>query len=229
MKDFLASILIVLVMIASSCNSDDLPGEDEDPSIQAGEDSVTIVNYFDDLGFEPDSILESGVYIKILDEGDGSDTTILESDVVTYNFIGKMLNDTIFETTIEEVGDSIRLAVEANITEGDTLAMEYAYLAKFSEETEYRPNVDVYTANGWTLSGFINGFADGIIASFPELKVGGSVLIVIPSGEAYGTFGSGTPYLVDGESTPRVYAIVPPNSILTFEFFIIDIQSQTGN
>ena len=200
------------VILLVSCVGGDIL-EPTDPTIQAEEDSVTIVNYFADLGFEADSILDTGVFYKILDEGTG-DTTILESDVVMFNYVGKLLNDTIFDTNIEEVADSIRFAVEENITEGDTTDTEFALLITFDEDRNYEPFTEVYSASGWTISGsYIDGFADGVTATFRQLRVGGSALIVLPSAEAYGTIGSG--FFID------------PNTVIAFELYPVAVKSQT--
>ena len=188
----------------------------EDSSVQAAEDSAIIINYLADLGYMGDEVtmLESGVSYVILDEGAGE--SIDESDVVTFDYIGKLTNDTIFDTSIQEVADSIRLAVEANITEGDTLDIEFALLSQFTEDREYQPSVEVYSASGWTIptgpGGYINGFAEGIAATFGLLKVGGSALVVIPSAEAYGSNGSGF--------------LIPPNSVIAFELYPIAVDKQ---
>ena len=211
MKNLFFSSLLSSIILGSSCVGGEI-AEQIDPSIQITEDSVTIINYIEDLGFSNiDSALASGVHYVILDSGDME--PIDESDIVTFDYIGKLLNDTIFDTSIEEVADSIRTSVEANITEGDTLDVEFALLNTFNEDRNYEPFEDVYSATGWTIRGdYINGFSDGLSASFRHLRVGGSVLIVIPSAEAYGSSGSGF--------------LIEPNTVIAFELFPIAVIKQ---
>ena len=183
------------------------------PSVQAAADSVTIVNYIDNLGYsDADSVLPSGVHFVILDSGNLE--AIDESDIVTFNYVGKLLNDTIFDTSIQEVADSIRTAVEMKTAaKSDTLDIELALLSVFNERRNYRPLKIVYSASGWTIEGdFINGFADGISATFRLLRTGGAALIVIPSAEAYGTLGSGL--------------LIDPNTVIAFELLPIEVEKQ---
>ena len=184
-----------------------------DPSIQAAEDSATIVNYLDDLNLlGMDSMLATGVHYVVLDSGDSN--AIDESDIVSFNYTGMLLSDSIFDTTIEEIADSIRIAVEAGITPGDTSITEFTYLLSFSEERTFSPIEYTYSGSGWTLGsvGFIPGFTSGVSASFNGLKSGGSTLILIPSAQAYGTRGSGV--------------LIGPNTVIAFKLEVIDVIKQ---
>ncbi|MBC6427165.1 MAG: FKBP-type peptidyl-prolyl cis-trans isomerase [Ekhidna sp.] len=212
MKNRLFSIMLLSAILATSCGDGNVMIR-EDPSIQAAEDNTAIVNYINDLGYsDVDSVLSSGVHFVILDAG--SSEIIDESDIVTFNYVGKLLNDTIFDTSIKKVADSIRTVVEENTAaNGDTLDIELAILSAFDEDRAYKPFEIVYSASGWTIDGkFIDGFTDGISATFRLLRVGGSALIVIPSAEAYGTQGSGL--------------LIKPNTVIAFELFPTAVEKQ---
>lgn len=184
-----------------------------DPAIQAAEDSATIVNYLADLGLSgKDSMLATGVHYVVLDSGDSN--AIDESDIVTFHYTGKLLSDTIFDTTIKEVADSIRSAVEADTVGIDPSSLQLSLLFTFSASRTYSPIEYTYSGSGWTLisSGFIDGFNDGVSASLNKLKVGGSALIVIPSGQAYRTQGSGL--------------LIAPNTVIAFKLDVIKVVKQ---
>ena len=180
---------------------------DPDPTVQATVDSATIVNYLKDLGYEGDEVgtHEDGVRYVILDPGTGD--AIDDSDIVTFNYTGMLLNDTIFDTSIKEVGDSIRLKVEENITPGDTTDIEFALLRSFKEDRTYTSTTFTYSSSGWTLisTNYIQGYKDGISATFNKMNVGGTSLIVIPSGLAYGTRGTGS--------------FIEPNTVIAFKLY----------
>ncbi|MDE0470315.1 MAG: FKBP-type peptidyl-prolyl cis-trans isomerase [Ekhidna sp.] len=203
---------LLFAALAASCGDGNVVVM-ANPSVQAAADSVTIVNYIDNLGYaDADSVLPSGVHFVILDSG--SLEAIDESDIVTFNYVGKLLNDTIFDTSIKEVADSIRMAVEMKTAaKMDTLDIELALLSVFNERRNYNPLKIVYSASGWTIEGdFINGFTDGVSATFRLLRTGGSALIVIPSAEAYGTLGSGL--------------LIDPNTVIAFELLPIEVEKQ---
>ena len=212
MKDLLLVLGMFSVLMIASCGDGNV-FITPDPEIQANEDSATIVNYLSDLGYEGDAVgvTESGVRYLILEEGDGVE--IDESDIVTFHFIGYTLNDTIFDTSIQEVADSIRLAVQEDTIGVDASSIQLTLLSGFSENRNFAPVEITYSASGWPISGqFINGFSDGISATFNKMNVGGSSLVVLPSGEAYGTSGSGL--------------LIPPNTVIAFELYPIGVVKQ---
>ena len=184
-----------------------------DPAIQRTEDSIIIINHLFDLGYEENEIgaTVSGVRYVIVDSGNME--SIDESDHVTFDYVGKLLNDTIFDTSIRDVADSIRMKVEQNITQGDTLDVEFALLSSFSENRTFNAFQITYSSTGWPFPReFIRGFADGIAATFNKMKVGGSALIVIPSGEAYRETGSGF--------------FIPGNTVIAFELYPTKVSKQ---
>ena len=205
MKNFRSLILILSLggaLFLLACGDGNVI-IDPDPSIQRAEDIEVIEDYLIINGIVPDNVdtTESGVRYIIINEGTGTD--IDESDVVTFNYTGKLTNDSIFDTSIQAVGDSIR-NVE-NIPD--------RFVSAFDEDRVYNPFEITYTSSGWPITGqFIPGFIDGISSTFNKLNVGGSSLILIPSELAYSTSGFGS--------------LIPPNSVLIFELYPISVIKQ---
>lgn len=211
MKDLLLVLALFSAIMWTSCGDGNVLIV-TDPAVQAADDSATIVNYLADKGLTDRAVkLESGVYYVILERGTGD--SIDESDIVSLNYTGKLLNDTIFDTSIREVADSIRAAVEADTVGVDASTIQLNILITFSDLRTYEPFEFTYSASGWTITGqFIAGFTDGISASLKEMQEGGRSLIILPSGQAYGSVGSG---------------LIPPNTVIAFELYPIRVIKQS--
>ncbi|MEM7297198.1 MAG: FKBP-type peptidyl-prolyl cis-trans isomerase [Bacteroidota bacterium] len=218
MKNILLALVFGSIIIVMSCGDGNVTIT-PDATIQETEDSATIVNYLADLGYEGDEVGNglSGVRYVVLDSGSVANEAIEEGDIVTFFFIGKTLNDTIFDTSIEAVGDSIRLAVEENLG-SDTSDVELVYLERFPETRTYAPYEFTYSESTWTtdrgIIGFslINGFRIGFAASLKGVRLDGTTLIVMPSSQAYGTFGSGI--------------LIEPNEVIAFELHPVEVIKQ---
>ena len=210
MKNLLFVAIAYALLMLGSCGSDILAPID--PTVQAEEDSVIIVDYIAELGLTGrDSILSSGVHYVILDSGSGE--FIDESDIVKFNYIGMTLSDTIFDTSIQEVADSIRVLVQEDTVGIEPSTIQQSLLLAFDEDRGFNPLEITYSASGWPFSGrFINGFESGLAASFRLVREGAKVLVVIPSGQAYGAFGSGV--------------LIPPNTVIAFELFPVEVIKQ---
>lgn len=214
MREKLLVCIITSVAFLISCGDGNVIVP-TDPAVQREKDSLEIIDYFilNDYPITEETVTPSGVRFVILDEGSGA--MIEESDIITFDYTGKLLSDTIFDTSIEHVADSIREAVEAD-TVGkpvSEVSLQIDILAVFNEDRTYRPLVETYSKSGWPMQGsYIRGFQDGISASFGSMKIGGNVLIVIPSGEAYGTSGSAP--------------LIEPNSVIAFELYPREITKQ---
>lgn len=211
MKNLFLALGLFTIILWTSCGDGNVVIP-TDPTIQAAEDSATIINHLADLGLSGEaSRTETGVYYVPLTEGNGE--TIDESDIVTFNYTGKLLNDTIFDTTIGKIADSIRMAIQNDTVGIEATNIHLSLLNTFAETRNFEPFVFTYSGSGWTIDGqFISGFKDGISASFKNMKVGGTVLILIPSGEAYGTSGTG--------------GLIEPNTVITFELSPIEVIKQ---
>lgn len=198
MKKGLFAIVTALILL--SCGDGNVIIE-VDPAIQLAEDSTIIAEYMEDKGYDDFKTTVSGVRYIILEEGSG--LPIDESDIVTFDFIGKLTNDSIFDTSIKAIGDSIR-NVE-NIPD--------KFSSSFAESRVYSSYEITYSASGWTINGqFVRGFSDGVSATFKEMNVGGHALIIMPSVLGYGTGSRGL--------------LIPENAVLIFEFFPSEVTKQ---
>ncbi|GAB4232889.1 MAG: hypothetical protein Tsb0034_05870 [Ekhidna sp.] len=212
MKQILFALSFIATVVFISCGDGNVK-INPDPEVQAAEDSAIIVNYFADLGYEGDEVkaTTSGVRYVMVSEGTGK--VIEESNIVTFDFTGKLTNDTIFDTTIEEVADSIRTKIAADTAGKENIETQLLFLSRFPEGANYSPVTLTYSSTGWTLGEFINGFRDGVAASFNKAKVGSSILIAIPSAEGYGS---------DFRRPPTI----PENAVLIFELYPIEAVEQ---
>ena len=172
-----------------------------DPAIQLASDSVIIAEYMDGKGYDGYETTSAGVRYFIIKEGAGA--AIDESDIVTFDFIGMLTNDSIFDTSIKTIGDSIR-NVE-NIPD--------KFSAAFSENKTYSSFTITYASSGWTINGqFVAGFSNGVSVTFNKMNVGGKAVIAIPSALGYGASGSGL--------------LIPPNAVIVFELLPTEITKQ---
>ncbi len=173
----------------------------EDPSVQRAIDIGIIDEYLTAKGYDPATVdtTESGVRYIIINEGQTADEnlSIDESDIVDFDYIGRLTTDKLFDTSIE------------SISEEDT--------AIFSSAKVFQPIRINYSTTGWTLGGsFIAGFSQGITATFDKVHVGGKVLIVFPSDLGYGAI----PQFGNEVET------IPANSVVTFELFPVRVIKQ---
>lgn len=206
-----AIVAILLIMACGDGNVKITP----DPQIQLTKDSAVIADYMRSKGYDNFQTTSSGVKYIILDEGSG--TAIDESDFVDYNYTGFTLEDVIFDSSLQKIGDSLKSYYEENpiVQNGDTIPV--------FTKTSYKPLLVVYSQSGWTMPkktvttngfvpGFVPGFVDGLSAAFKGLKERGKVIIIIPSALAYGTEGSGV--------------LIPSNTPIGFELSPVSVQKQ---
>ncbi|WP_420317542.1 FKBP-type peptidyl-prolyl cis-trans isomerase [Ekhidna sp.] len=210
MKSGLLVGIGVVILFLIGCGDGDVVIQ-EDPDVQLENDSIAIAEYMSEKGYENYSTTPSGVRYLILDEGTGD--PIDESDIVTFDYIGILLNDTIFDTTVKAVGDSIRAHfLEDSVGLADKTVHE-TFLALYYEDKIYSPLTYTYSVSGWTIDEqFIQGFTDGITVTFNQMNVGGKAIIALPSAIAYGTRGSGL--------------LIDPNTPITFELYPISVTKQ---
>ena len=173
-----------------------------DPDIQLAEDSIIIKNYLEDRGFSNFETSEEGLRYVILEEGTGE--SIDESDIVTFDYIGMLTNDTIFDTSVKAVGDSIRAHFLVDSVGMSDKTIHEIFLISFTEGRVYDPFIVTYASSGWTVDGqFVPGFSEGIAVTFNQMNVGGRALIAMPSALGYATRPQGL--------------LIPANSVLVFE------------
>jgi hypothetical protein len=204
-KDLLKMKLVSFLFLATailmfSCNEGTIV-EQVDPSIQRAIDIEIINDYLTEKGYDPATVdtTESGVRYIIIDEGQTSfdSLSIDESDIVDFDYIGRLTNGALFDTSIEAVAQE------------DT--------AIFSEFRNYVPLLMNYSSTGWTIRDrFVSGFAEGISITFNKVHVGAHILIAFPSDLGYGA----TAQFGNGVET------IPANSVLTFELFPVRVTKQ---
>ena len=200
MKDLVVVVSFLLVGILISCGETNII-QPIDPNVQRAEDIEIINTYLEGLGYDPNEVdtTESGVRYIILDEGQvGNDELMIdESDIVTFNYIGKLTTEILFDTSIESLAKE-----EPNI---------------YNELRTYEPVSITYTSTGWSFRDlFIDGFEDGISATFNGLHIDGHALIIIPSNLGYGS---------QAQFNSSI-EIIPANAVLIFELFPISLLKQ---
>ncbi|MEP5613636.1 MAG: FKBP-type peptidyl-prolyl cis-trans isomerase [Cyclobacteriaceae bacterium] len=200
MKNLLLLILGISLVFLISCGEGKIIVS-VDPAIQRAADVAIINEYLTSKGYDPSTVdtTESGVRYVILDEGQTAfdSLSIDESDIVDFNYIGRLTDDKLFDTTIE------------SITQEDTTI--------FTEGRVYIPILINYSSTGWTISGrFITGFTDGVSTTFNKVHVGGRILIVFPSDLGYGSIAQ----FSNGIET------IPASSVITFELQPVRVTKQ---
>ena len=208
--------IFFLLLIILSCSTEEIyidvydPVQEEIDSLNQRDTDVSLIySYLESEGINYVDTTKSGVFYSILDNG----KNILfpeTSDLVSIHIAGYYTNASIFFSN-----DSIDLVIfDTNI---QSLAENIGYY----DETKYYAPI-VYTFNG--IGSFFPVVSDhGYLAQLSDFKStlgmslsriseGGSVKILMPSGNAYGNSGN--------TNTPEI----PENSILIFDINLIKIR-----
>ncbi|NQZ75866.1 MAG: FKBP-type peptidyl-prolyl cis-trans isomerase [Ekhidna sp.] len=192
-----------------------------DPAEQFESDSAKIREYLQMQGFTDEEIgvTENGINYVIIDPGTGE--MIDESDFVEYNYIGKTLGDTIFDTTIEIIADSVRSHYLQDSVGQDNKLIHEAFLARFNDVANYEPDFIVYSSSGWTIPdgypyrtptfSFGEGYKNGLSLVLGKLNIGGKAIFLFPSALGFGPAGN---------------SLVPANKPLIFEISPVEITKQ---
>ncbi len=209
-------ILLILLILTISCNIDDVyidvydPVQDELDSLdQRKTDIALIFSYLDSKEINYSDSTNSGIFYTVVDYG--AEKLYPETnDIVSIHLAGYYTNDSIFFTN-----DSIDLVIfDTNI---QSLAESIGYF----DETKYYSPI-TYTYNG--LGSFfpvvsdhgylslLSDFKNALGISLSKISEGGSVKILMPSGNAYGKSGN--------TNSPEI----PGNSILIFDINLIKIR-----
>ncbi|MFK7954305.1 MAG: FKBP-type peptidyl-prolyl cis-trans isomerase [Ekhidna sp.] len=205
---FISSITALLI----SCGGAEVEPR-ADPDVQRALDIALIEDYIIENNFTGVDTTESGVRYIILDDGGRSEdiecgeNCIDESDEVRFRYTGMLLDGTIFDSSVQKVGDSLNQYYKENpaLFESDTIPL-------FPDSKVYQASSITYTQSGWSVRGFITGFSDGVSATFNKMNVGGTARIIIPSDLAYGA------------STPSY--LIPRNAVLVFDLFPERVEKQ---
>tara|TARA_B100000902_G_C27275893_1_gene898837 strand:- start:178 stop:822 length:645 start_codon:yes stop_codon:yes gene_type:complete len=213
MKNYIFLLLIVLTL---SCNTDEIYIDVYDP-IQEELDSLNqrktdlslIFSYLDSEDINYADSTSSGVYYSVIDYGD-EQLYPETNDIISIHLAGYYTNDSIFFTN-----DSIDLVIF------DTNIQSLAESIGYYDETKYYSPI-TYTYNG--LGSFfpvvsdhgylaiLSDFKDALGLSLSKISEGGSIKIMMPSGNAYGDTGN--------TNAPEI----PENSILIFDIDLIKIR-----
>jgi FKBP-type peptidyl-prolyl cis-trans isomerase FkpA len=153
-------ILLLLSIVLFSCNTEppNFGGPRYDEVGNLALDRVKIEEYLETADY--DSLYRihdpSGVVIIVQEEGSGSRPS--SNNTVYTNYVGKLLDGTVFDTNIEAI------AIENNI---------------YDEEREYRiyPFALIPAQQGGPITGFSIGFS--------RLRSGSKAVLIIPSPYAY--------------------------------------------
>ena len=184
-------------------------------------DVELIEDYLSKKGYTDYDTLEGGERVLVLDEGTGEEMQF--EDIITYHYLGKFLNDTIFDTSLAQAAfDQDTISANSEIEFMDDGEGGYVYdingLPRLNRQPSYRPGyepiysfADVYqpyavthTAGGWAAQqqSLISGFKNGLVYTLDNTRIGGRAVVIIPSYLAYGITGSGS---------------IPPRTVIMFE------------
>jgi len=208
--------IFLLIVLMISCNTDEIyidvydPVQEELDSLnQRKTDLALIFSYLETEDINYTDSTSFGVYYSVIDYGD-EQLYPETNDIVSIHLAGYYTNDSIFFTN-----DSVDLVIfDTNI---QSLAENIGYY----DETKYYSPI-TYTFNG--LGSFfpvvsdhgylaqLSDFKDALGLSLSKISEGGSIKIMMPSGNAYGETGN--------TNTPEI----PENSILIFDIDLIKIR-----
>ncbi len=194
-----------------------------DSEEQLAIDVELIEAYLADKGYTDYDTLDGDIRIVVLDEGSGD--AIEFNDLVSFHYIGRFLNDTIFDTSIPKLAYDQDTAtalkpIYFELDDFDEIVLDkygfatidsinYAgnYSPIYSPLRTYSAYKTTHSPGGWAayqaLTGLITGFAPSAVFTLENVNLGGRVVAFMPSSQAYGRFGSGR---------------IAPNTVLAFEF-----------
>ncbi len=210
--------LVILIFIISliSCNTDEIYIDVYDP-VQAEIDSLNqlekdlllISSYLESQGINSFNKTTSGVFYSILNKGKEEFFPEV-NDLVSIQIAGYYTNDSIYFEN-----DSIDLIIF------DTNIQSLAESVGYYDESKYYVPI-VYTFNGkgsffpvvsdHGYLALLSDFKTSLGESLTQLSEGGSVKIILPSGNAYGKNGN--------TNNP----VIPENSILIFDINLVKIR-----
>jgi FKBP-type peptidyl-prolyl cis-trans isomerase FkpA len=200
-KYFSFWMILALTSTIISCSSTDalIVNPDlirEDSITQSGLDNDAIDEYIATNSLENVFTTESGVRYVFLKDGNGETPNL--NDIVSIDYIGKLLNDEVFDASNKQ--DAI---------DGDV----------FIEGRTYSPIRFNLTTDGAALAGFVSGFQEGVTKILLKaddndnrlMTTGGRALILIPSVLAYG---------IPGTSN----GTIPANTVIAFEISLVSVR-----
>jgi hypothetical protein len=189
-----------MIAVMQSCGEVDLI-ELNDFNEQRLLDERLIADYLEENNFSNVDSTESGIKYVILEQGEGA--APIPNEFVAIDFYNQDFDNIVYASNMRDVADT-----SVFVPIGQT----------------FEPIVFTYSQSGWTLD-FVtftdellgDGLKEAIGQSFSKMGVGGHVLVLVPSGLAYGP----NPNQGRGPSDPRVE--VPANTVLIYNIFLRDV------
>lgn len=192
MKHFFKAVFGIFILLISC---DDITVDDPvDPNVQRAVDIELIDSYLYENGIDDYDTTESGARYFITQQGLGD--PIVKDDIIKVNYIGKTLEGLIVYTNIQEVADTSVAVPTFGI---------------------FEPRVFTYSETGWSLNSVSfregsllmsgPGLNQAIGKGFKNLKLGGTLEVLLPSDQALAAQGT---------------TFIDPYSVLLYEIYPIE-------
>lgn len=236
-KDIFTVLGLAISVALASCtdhvavNAVKLEQAREDSIVQAGKDNVLFDRYIADAsnGIDQNRVAVGDFGVRRITWDPATSIKVPRfNDVVSVHYVGKFLDNDIFDTTNvsrAKKSDSLDY-VAAGVSFEDLLAGSSSTYEEilnslnasdeaidnpqYSPKKPYLPIVFNHRHNGSGISpNFILGFRSGLREAMLEMQLHSRALIMIPSAVAYGTGGTAT---------------IPPDTPLLFEFSLVNIR-----
>lgn len=206
---FVLGFLVGGVWLAS-CSEEGLTFNDDDEDDQSIEDSIAqrqiddelIDSYIAEKGYTNLDTTNLGVLYTVVDSGGGVAPQL--NEIVTVFFIARFLNDSIIDTNIESLADSVGLGKNNVIF--DPFTFNYTLdgrLASFNGQYSYL--------------NLLPQLRIAIGSVLGDLREGGRAVIIMPSGTALGPFGF--------DNSQSSDFVIPPDEVLVFEIILVQVRS----
>ena len=200
-QDLVFWITIALTSTIVACSNTDAliedPNQIRDDSItQSTIDNTAMDAYIAEKNLTNIFTTETGLRYVFLKEGNGEFPNL--NDIVSIDYIGKLLTDVVFDASNEQ-----------DATDGGV----------FVDGRTYSPIRINLTRDGIALSNFVAGFREGVTKVLLEtddsdnrlMTTGGRALVIIPSALAYGTTGTSN-------------GTIPANTVIAFEVSLVSVR-----
>jgi len=218
-------IALIAVAVITSCGPEYI--EAFDPDEQLAIDIEIIENYLSEKGYTEYDTIENDIRVVVLDEGAGAPIEL--NDIVTFHFIGRFLDNEIFDTSSEEIAleqdllntiDTTFQTEKDDITpilddEGNKIIRSInfveGYFPIYVSSRNYEPYITTHTPGGWfadqTFGSLIAGFSPSAHYMLSNINLDGSVIAIMPSSAAYGD--TRDPSLMEFRNTVLIFEFRP--------------------
>jgi len=207
--------VLCFIGVLISCNDSNELVDPFDPLAQLEEDIALIEEYLSENGFTDYDTLDTGIRLVILEEGTGE--SIEFNDNIQFDYIGKLLTDVVFRTSIAQVAydqdlenltDSVQVkdnngapVLDSNgLQELDGIEFTEGYFPVYykTPADPFGLEITTHSLGGWFIQSnpappfarIILGLPAGIHEIFTQTNIGGRGMVLIPSTLAFGPDGS---------------------------------------